>query len=106
MMGFDESERSDYLGTSAVTRKKPVVAVDKATPLVVSTVVTDHNGKARINLPFGSYLICMVAHTPLSEYRINVCDEFDIRDDTTIILGAGAGFDMIRERHPEAYDAG
>ena len=31
MLGIDESERSNYLGATAVTRKAPV-AVDRATP--------------------------------------------------------------------------
>ena len=105
MLGIGESERSDYLGASAVTRKKPVVAVDKATPVVTFTVVTDGNGEAEIDLQFGSYLICRAVHTPLSQYRIEVCEEFDICDDTNIILGAGNGLDTIRERHPEAYGA-
>ena len=105
MLGIGESERSDYLGAAAVTLKKPVVAVDKATPLVTSTAVTDRDGKAEIDLPFGSYLICRVAHTSLTQYRIIVCGEFDICGDTTMIVGSGAGFDMIGERGAGAYGA-
>ena len=103
ILGIGESERNDYLEASPITLKAPVVAVDKATPVVTVIAVTDGNGEAEIDLPFGSYLICMAAHISLSQYRISVCDEFDICDDTNIDLGAGAGFDTIGERHPEAY---
>ena len=101
LLNVGQQERDDYLRASPHYSTKTVTA-ETVSPIVRATVVTESDGGADIDLPFGSYLICW-ARSDSGPLEVTVCAEVDVCEDTRVSFGSSWGHDGIGVADPYPY---
>ena len=103
---YDGSPGRRPLGEVGGGRIDSFVDAEALNSVAKATVATDEEGRAVVDLPFGSYLICKLSDRLSPKIGVKICGELDLCEDTTAGFGLapGAEFFVVEASDPGPGD--